>query len=308
MNLFHPATNDPPDPPITLRLWLLGGIVLMLVWGSTPASTSPSNAPRATTPKTPSTPAIELASACFVMGTRGNYSDERPPHRVCLSAYSLDRHEVPVAHYSRCVAAGGCPKPVAHNAHHPTRRRCNWGRSGYGTHPINCVTWRQARQFCHWAGGRLPTEAEWEHAARDSRSATGRRTRADCSYAILASTGSPGPVRLGCGAGGTRPVTTSSGDRTGAGVEDLTGNVSEWMADWFALRYYRHSPAQDPQGPDGGRAHSVRGCSFQCVPNSRLLAPTTRQFAVTWDPSLGFRCARSDKKSGARNSKSSSGN
>jgi len=229
------------------------------------------------------------------MGARRNYSDERPSHRVCLSAYSLDRTEVTANRYAKCVATGRCPKPVAYDPGHPTRRRCNWGRSSHGAHPINCVTWRQAKQFCAWAGGRLPTEAEWEHAARDSRSAAKLRAQAGCTYAVLASVRRPGPVRLGCGAGGTRPVATSPGDRSRAGVEDLTGNVSEWMTDWFALGYYSHSPAQDPHGPRRGRAHSVRGCSFQCVPGSRLLQPTARQFAATWDPTIGFRCARSKK-------------
>jgi len=222
------------------------------------------------------------------MGARRNYSDERPAHRVCLSAYRIDRHEVTVSRYARCVTAGRCPKPVAHAKGHPTRRLCNWGRVGRGVHPINCVTWTQARQFCTWAGGRLPTEAEWEHVARQSRGDLLRRARASCTSAVLAS--STHPVRLGCGAGGTRAVGTSPGDRSSNGVEDLTGNVSEWMGDWFSLGYYSRSPAKDPRGPKSGRAHSVRGCSFGCVPDSRLLTPTARQFSGTWDPTLGLRC------------------
>lgn len=260
----------------------------MLVCGSTPAGTAPGTAARALPG---GAPAVHLKAACFVLGANRNYSDERPAHRVCLSAYGLDSREVTVRRYARCVAAKRCSAPVAHDAGHPTRRRCNWRRAGHGTHPINCVTWRQASGYCAWAGGRLPTEAEWEHAARRTRGDTRRRARATCSYAVLAS--SSHPVRLGCGAGGTRPVGTSPGDRSGAGAEDLTGNVSEWVADWFSLGYYSRSPATDPQGPPRGRAHSVRGCSFQCVPGSRLLAPTTRLFAATWDPTIGFRCARS---------------
>lgn len=292
MNLRAPIQDSSSfwtGKPIARWIWILAGFGVWAVWSTGPADTSPGKVVH-TTPKTQ---AIPMKSACYVMGARKNYSDERPSHRICLSAYSLDRHEVTVERYSRCVAAGRCPKPVAHAAGHPTRRRCNWNRSGHRTHPINCVTWRQASSYCGWAGGRLPTEAEWEHAARDTRAATGLRARATCAYAILASAQSP--VRLGCGAGGTRPVGTSPRDRSGMGVEDLTGNVSEWVADWFALGYYRHSPGQDPQGPRRGRTHGVRGCSFQCVPGSRLLAPTARQFAATWDPSIGFRCARSHK-------------
>ena len=266
---------------------ILAGASVLLFCGSTPAGTAPVN----TAAKAGIPPTIRQKAACFVMGARRNYSVERPPHRVCLSAHALDRHEVTVRRYARCVAARRCPKPVAYDKSHPTQRRCNWGRGGHDAHPINCVTWRGASQYCAWTGGRLPTEAEWEHAARSSRGDTRRRTGASCTLAVLAS--ATHPVRLGCGAGGTRRVGTSPGDRSHAGVEDLTGNVSEWVGDWFSLGYYRRSPAKDPRGPKRGRAHAVRGCSFQCVPGSRLLAPTTRGFAATWDPTIGFRCARS---------------
>ena len=226
------------------------------------------------------------------MGSNVNYADERPAHRVCLTGTTLDRNEVTVAAYARCVARHRCGAPVSHQGSHPTRKRCNWRSSGRGKHPVNCVTWKQARQYCVWAGKRLPTEAEWERAARDSRRLRLRRRRATCAMAVIAADSGR---RLGCGAGGTRRVGSRAGDRSTTGVMDLTGNVSEWVADWFSLGYYRGSPERDPRGPRRGRSHAVRGCSYQCVPGSRLLRPTARQFSATWDPTIGFRCASRGK-------------
>ncbi len=284
MHFFHNfISGKMSQAPFTGRVLL--GICLLALIGSRPASTAPASGSA-----TPSS-AVGLKAACFIMGANRNYSDERPAHRVCLSSFVLDRHEVTVAAYDRCMKAGRCKAPVVYDVGHPTRRRCNGGRTGRGNHPINCVTWQQARQYCAFNGGRLPSSAEWELAARRRFAGGRRRDTARCDVAVLARPGAS--LELGCGAGGTRAVGTSPGDRSKAGVEDLTGNVSEWTADWFALGYYRRSPAKDPHGPRRGRARAVRGCSYQCVPGSRLLTPTARQFSATWDPTIGFRCARS---------------
>ncbi len=245
-------------------------------------------------PRTSSGPWITFEASCGPMGSAHGYSDERPRHEVCLSAFSLQAREVTVRSYGACVKAKGCTAPVAFVAGRPTRRRCNWGRPGHDDHPVNCVTWSQAAAYCAWARARLPTEAEWERAALGrgtGRRASGRRGAGPgCPAVTLADPGHP--FRLGCGAGGTRPAGASPGDRGSAGLHDLVGNVSEWMADWYELRRYRHGRHHDPKGPHHGRAHSVRGCSFQCLPGSLLTRPTTRQYAATWDPVIGFRCAR----------------
>lgn len=278
------------SPRPNRRRILLGAAVLAVCGATAFPSSGAETAPGTARGAQADTPSAGFKAGCFVMGANRNYADERPAHRICLSAYRLDKREVTVAQYARCVTAKGCKPPVAHAPRHPTRRRCNWRRAGRSAHPLNCVTWSQAMAYCAWTGGRLPTEAEWEHAARADRGAIRRRTGFGCGQAVLAQ--GHHQVKLGCGSGGTRPVGTSPSDRSSAGVEDLTGNVSEWVADWFAGGYYRRSPSQDPRGPRRGRAHSVRGCSFQCVAGARLLAPTARMSSVTWDPSLGFRCAR----------------
>ena len=190
--------------------------------------------------------------------------------------------------YARCVRAGRCSTPMAHDASHPTRRHCNWGRPGRDLHPVNCLTWKQARRFCHFLGGRLPTEAEWERAAAGARSgpfpwgtepATG-------THAVIGRIGPTG------GARDTEAVGSRPRDRSRWGLLDLVGNVSEWVSDWYAVKAYRHGREQDPRGPRRGRLHGIRGCSYRCPIGSRLLRRTARQAAGTWDPTIGFRCAR----------------
>ena len=115
---------------------------------------------------------------------------------------------------------------------------------------------------------RLPQEAEWERAAFGMRPGAWPRAKQ------------------------TAPVGTRPKDRSRAGVLDLGGNVSEWTADWYAKAYYKRSPEKQPRGPKSGRAHSVRGCHFRCPKGSRLRRATTRHYSATWDPTIGFRCAR----------------
>lgn len=240
---------------------------------------------------------VQIPPGCFRLGSYQGYADERPAHKVCLDRFAMDRTEVTVAAFGRCVAAGRCKPPTAFEPSHPVRRGCNWQRPGRSRHPINCVTWSTAQAYCNWRGGRLPTEAEWERAARLRGRRTARapfpwgRAPADCRQTRIARV-QQHRVTPGCGQGTTAPVGSKRADCTPAGVCDLVGNVSEWVGDRFSRTYYKSSPSQNPSGPTRGRARTVRGCSYACVPGSLLLRVTARQFGVTWDPTIGFRCAR----------------
>ena len=126
-----------------------------------------------------------VPAGCFVMGSppsEGIY-DEHPAHEVCLDAYYIDRYEVTVERYERCVRAGACSLDHFLDAGDDW---CNYA-NGQRDHPMNCVSWFGMREYCEWAGKRLPTEAEWEKAARgtDGRTYPWGEEEPTCNYAII---------------------------------------------------------------------------------------------------------------------------
>ena len=209
------------------------------------------------------------------------YSDESPYHEVTLSGYYMDKTEVTVDAYGECVTAGSCTAPS-------TGGSCNWGVSGRGGHPVNCVNWTQAREYCAWVGKRLPTEAEWEKAARgtDGRKYPWGNETATCEYAVMYEGGN------GCGTGSTWDVCgkSPSGDSP-YGLCDMSGNVWEWVSDWYDSDYYTNSPSSNPTNTVSGSTRVRRGGGF--YGNDGLRASNRSGY----DPSgdyypLGFRCAR----------------
>jgi len=175
---------------------------------------------------------------------------ERPQHKVFLDGFWIAVTPVTNAQYGRGVAAGKC-KP-------PTSRR--WQDHVYAEHPVTHIDWESARAFASWMGGRLPTEAEWEKAARG----TDRR---------IYPWGNEAPDRNRCNynryVDGTTPVGGYPSGASPYGVLDMAGNVWEWTADWYADHYYSSSPVTNPQGPVKGTNRVLRGGSYirgaQCV-------------------------------------------
>lgn len=160
---------------------------------------------------------IHIPAGTFLRGSGEPSAGEPPPHPEPVAAFAIDKTEVTVAAYLACVRAGRCSAPKSDSP------ACNFGRTGRERHPINCVTWYQARDYCSFRDKRLPAEAEWEYAARGS---DGRR------YPW----GSAEPARQLCwgptsGDAGTCAVGSLAGDVSPAGVLDMAGNVSEWTAD-----------------------------------------------------------------------------
>ena len=186
-------------------------------------------------------------------------SDEKPQHTVYLDAFWIDRTEVTKDQYQRCVAAGKCAAPLCTG-------------TGQENHPVVCVSWQDAADYCGWAGRRLPTEAEWEKAARGAgRSAVsvGERCAGVRSPQLLW-------VRGRDDAGRHLPDVASP-----YGALDLAGNVWEWVADWYEAGYYARSPAKNAKGPDSGQyplsvaargtMNRVRPCRRPIPRRSRLL-------------------------------------
>jgi formylglycine-generating enzyme required for sulfatase activity len=203
--------------------------------------------------------------------------DEMPQHTVYLDAFWIDRNEVTNAHYQTCVDAGAC-----------TPSRC--ALEDYlndAQQPVVCVNWDDAQVYCQWAGARLPTEAEWEKAARgtDERIYPWGDEAPDCDKANFS----------GCNEGTNRVGTCWAG-ASPYGALDMAGNALEWVADRYDLNYYARSPERNPQGPEAGPWRVLRGGSWGDAPN-RLRAAT--RYGDTPTDSFeywGFRCARSDSE------------
>lgn len=212
-------------------------------------------------------------------------SDESPYHEVTLSGYYIDKTEVTVDDYADCVTAGACTAPSTAKANY-----CNWEVSGKGNHPVNCVNWSQAGEYCTWAGKRLPTEAEWEKAARgtDGRKYPWGNEDATCEYAVMYD-----GTDYGCGTNSTWDVCSKSpaGDSP-YGLCDMSGNVWEWVSDWYDFGYYTNSPASNPTGPVSGSDRVVRGGSFD-FSGGALRASNRNYYNPSYvNDSRGFRCVR----------------
>ncbi len=168
---------------------------------------------------------VHIEGGQFVMGTEAGEDDERPVRAVNVPDFELSRTEVTVDQYAACVSAGVCGVPDVGDA-------CNWGLADRGSHPVNCVDWAQAVTFAAWAGGRLPSEAEWEYAAR-SRGHSQNYPWGDapptCERAVA---DDPNAGGAGCGANSTRPTCSRFAGNTAQGLCDMAGNVWEWVEDW----------------------------------------------------------------------------
>jgi formylglycine-generating enzyme required for sulfatase activity len=223
--------------------------------------------------------------------------------RIYLDSFYIDRHEVTVAQYRRCVRAGACTPPakVAYD---------NWRTPGRERHPVHGVTWYQASAYCAWVGKRLPTEAEWEKAARgtDGRRYPWGSEAPTCNRVVMGfisrhHDGPPAPAWVtpgpGCGRFSTMPVGSLPGGESPYGVQNMAGNVIEWTASWMATTSRMRS--RNPKGPRTGREKVLRGGSFEDSAQARhsfgadfdTFLADHRYFRApnTAEDGIGFRCA-----------------
>ncbi|MBI4000473.1 MAG: SUMF1/EgtB/PvdO family nonheme iron enzyme [Nitrospira defluvii] len=214
----------------------------------------------------------------FVMGMEDGLPDARPLHRLYLSSYWIDQSGVTNGQYRRCVDGGGCLPPKVREAFDDPQ---------LVQHPVTNVTWTQALAYCQWGGKRLPTEAEWEKAARGI---DGRRYPWGNSDMVIQKSRlkmSDGKA----GANGVDPVGMTSTATSPYGVSDMIGVVSEWVKDWYAEDFYRTSPSRDPQGPLRGTFRVLRGGSWMERPLELRSGYRAWDEMTYWGPTLGFRCA-----------------
>ena len=230
---------------------------------------------------------VYVPEGAFTMGSNDSgYSDETPAHPVFLDAFWIDQTEVTNKMYVLCIAAGKCALPKFKNSY---TRSYYFGAAEFGDFPVVYVSWNDASAYCKWAGEdiyavRLPTEAEWEKAARgpDERTYPWGEGN-DCQKANF----------NGC-VGDTARVASYESVKSPYGAYDLTGNVWEWVGDWYSDTYYStlHNGVVDPLGPVSGTVRSLRGGAWW----SSIYVRSASRHGYSPDyasDGLGFRCSRS---------------
>ncbi|MCD6356247.1 MAG: formylglycine-generating enzyme family protein [Anaerolineaceae bacterium] len=230
----------------------------------------------------------------YEMGYAGGIDTEKPVHTVYIDAFWIDQTEVTNEKYIMCVKAGVCTHPKQ-GAHLELRdssatREFYYGSEEYANYPAIYVNYSQAVEYCRWAGRRLPTEAEWEKAARGT---DGR------IYPWGNEEPSPALLNYDSNIGDTSEAGAYPEGASPYGAYDMAGNVWEWVSDWYDPEYYQHSPKNNPTGPEEGEYFTMRGGSWR--KSERPVRVTYRHWYI---PPLvgnivvshnydGFRCAAS---------------
>lgn len=231
---------------------------------------------------------VLVPGGVFTMGS-STESSELPIRQVTLDAFWIDAKEVTVDAYAACVfQGGGCGEPSTGSSF------CNWEEPGREGHPMNCVRWLDAAAYCTWVDGgtkRLPTEAEWEMAARGTDTRTypwGDSPQPSCTRAVMHDASVGG---FGCGRGTTMPGGSKPLGVSPYGVHDMAGNVSEFVADWYGP--YSAAETDNPTGPATGTERVARGGSLLSDDPNELRAPLrVGVVPTTYYHSVGFRCVK----------------
>jgi formylglycine-generating enzyme required for sulfatase activity len=248
-----------------------------------PAAETPSavggdgSSPKTTPGQTP--PAmVRVPAGEFLRGSREDVGlkDEHPQRKIFLDTFDIDRTEVSVGDYGKCVSAGACAAAsCTEDGDEPEKRT---------GHPVVCVTWSAAEKYCERAGKRLPTEAEWEKAARGTGGAK-----------FPWGEGEPSCNRANHDACGKerKPVDSHPEGKSPYGALNMAGNVYEWVGDWHHRAYYALSPERNPQGPWSGEKKVVRGGAYSYDADELNSHGRTYDRPVKAYDQVGFRCAKS---------------
>ena len=230
-------------------------------------------------------PMVEIPAGEFMMGSDGSQAleDERPSHRVWLDAFSIELHEVTTAQYAAFLSVQNRAAPWQWESVDLVQ---------HGDRPVIGVDWRDAEAFCTWKGKRLPTEAEWEKAARGTDARLypwgNQAPTADLANFALGARFSYNQVLF--------PVRSHEPGKSPYGLYHMAGNAYEWVQDWYGTNYYDSSPDRNPPGPSQGQFKVLRGGSWSDLPKYLLTYGRFRLSPETKNSYTGFRCAKSEKK------------
>ena len=213
----------------------------------------------------------------FTMGSDEGDDDEQPIHRVVLDSFYLDTFEVTNGRFAKFVAAIQSEPP--------------WGFADQETpviqaeRPVRWVNWMEALGYCLWAGKRLPTEAEWEKAARgtDGRTYPWGNDPPTAAHAVFGLTEAAETVS---------PIGNRDKGQSPYGVHDLAGNLYEWVTDRYDEEFYTTNPPRNPRGPGEGTTKVQRGGSYTNSPYRLRSSFRTKGDPTEHDPHVGFRCAQ----------------
>jgi formylglycine-generating enzyme required for sulfatase activity len=283
---------------VTLVLVILAGC------GSTPTPTPATIAtqppePPATNIQVPTDEVVLDPSGTMVLVPAGDFQmgcdpahnggftcapDELPLHTVKQDGYYIDIFEVSNAQYAGCVKDSACEPPSNFSSE---TQASYYDNPAYNNFPVVYVTWKDAKDYCTWAGKRLPTEAEWEKAARGTtiKTYTWGDDEPSCTLANIYNNTTSSNCVGDTSAVGSHPDSVSQ-----YGAKDMVGNVWEWVSDWYSETYYKTSSAENPTGPSADTFKVLRGGGW------RASWVFSRTASRSYDPDfnssndLGFRC------------------
>ncbi len=182
----------------------------------------------------------------FTMGSDEGGADEKPAHRVYLDAFWVDVYEVTNVLYKKCVDGGVCQPPAIFSS---AKRPFYFGNSQFDNYPVTYISWNDAKTYCEWVSKRLPTEAEWEKAARGT----------DARVYPWGNQWDGSKANVEQRVGDTTLAGSYPAGASPYGALDMTGNVWEWVTDWYDSHYYEDSPSRNPPGPPSGQYRTLRG-------------------------------------------------
>lgn len=218
---------------------------------------------------------------------------EAPVHQVSVAGFLIYRTEVTTAMYQKCVEKKACPKPEAKRS---TSRGSYYENPEFENYPVILVSWVGATSYCQWAGGRLPSEAEWERAARGDGGlfpwGAGKLNGDMANFCDRNCASSLREENLNDGYADTAPVGSYPAGASPYGVLDMAGNVWEWVSDYFSSGYYQVSPSENPRGPASGDRRVIRGGSWYNPADGIRSVARASLTAETAKDTVGFRCAQ----------------